>query len=191
MADVKFYKVNTLPGALEPDALYFVANGAYAESYVTDGAGVAKSLGNSSMINALINQALANWGGGAASTLSIVADIAARDTLIEALDANAMILVVDASGDPTVEAGSALYAYADDTDTVYKIAEYESMDVVVQWSEIEGRPQSTPAQIDNAVSQAHSHANKAVLDELSDTGNELYYRGTRVGGGAEWDTTNW
>lgn len=189
MADVKFFKVNTLPATLEPDSLYFVANGVYAESYITDGTGTAKSLGNSAMINALVDQALSNWSG-AASTVSIVADIAARDALIATLDANTMILVVDASADPTVGAGSALYAYAAGTDTVYKLAEYESLDVIVQWSEIEGRPSSTPAQIDNAVSLAHSHANKAVLDELSDTDNALHYRGERVGG-VEWKSTNW
>lgn len=190
MADVKFFKVTSLPGTLEPDSLYFVANGTYAESYVTDGTGTAKSLGNSAMINALIAEALAGWSGDA-SALEIVADIAARDALVATLDVNAMILVIDAAGDPTVDAGSALYAYGAATDTVYKLAEYESMDVVVQWSSIQGGPSSTPAQIDNAVSLAHSHANKSVLDELSDTGNELHYRGARVGGGAEWDTTNW
>ncbi|WP_462383407.1 hypothetical protein [Pseudomonas sp. Marseille-QA0892] len=190
MAHVKFYKVTSLPATLEPDALYFVANGAYAETYVTDGSGAAKGVGNTPMINSLIDAALANWGG-AASTVSIVADIAARDALIATLESNTMILVIDASADPTVGEGSALYAYAADTDTIYKVAEYESMDVIVQWNEIEGRPTSTPAQIDNAVAQAHSHANKAVLDQLSDVNNELHYRGVRVGGGAEWNTTNW
>ncbi len=190
MAAVKFYKVATLPGTLEANSFYYVENGTFAESYLTNSAGVARAVGNTAMINALIDQALANWSG-ASSTVSIVADIAARDALIATLEANTMILVVDASADPTVGAGSALYAYAADIDTTYKIAEYESMDVVLQWSDIQGGPTSTPAQIDNAVSLAHSHANKSVLDELTDVDNELHYRGARVGGGAEWDTTNW
>lgn len=188
MAKTAFYKVTTLPGTLEANAFYYVLNGNYAESYVTDNAGVAKALGNSAMINALIDQALANWSG-AASTVSIVADIAARDALIATLDANAMILVVDASADPTVTQGSALYAYAADTDTTYKIAEYESMDVVLNWSDIVGGPTSTPVQIDNAVSLAHSHANKATLDKLGEDAEGLLFNGVGVGG--RWATNNW
>ncbi|WP_312669739.1 hypothetical protein [Stutzerimonas nitrititolerans] len=188
MAQVKFYKVSTLPGSLEANAFYFVENGNYAESYLTNSAGVAKAVGNTAMISALIDAALANWSG-AASTVSIVADIAARDALITTLDANAMILVVDATGDATVGAGSALYAYAADTETIYKIAEYESMDVVLQWSDLQGRPTSTPAQIDNAVSMAHSHANKATLDELGEDAEGLTFKGQGVS--SRWATNNW
>lgn len=188
MAQVKFYKVTALPGTLEANAFYFVANGSHTESYLTDNAGVARGIGNTAMINALIDQALANWSG-AASTVSIVADIAARDALIATLEANTMILVVDATGDPTVTYGSALYAYAFDTETTYKIAEYESMDVVLQWSDLQGGPTSTPAQIDNAVSLAHSHANKATLDKLGEDAEGLLFNG--VGVGSRWATTNW
>lgn len=188
MALTAFYKVTTLPATLAANAFYYVLNGNFAESYVTDNAGVAKALGNSAMINALIDQALANWSG-AASTVSIVADIAARDALIATLDANAMILVVDASADPTVDAGSALYAYAADTETIYKIAEYESMDVVLNWADIVGGPISTPTQIDNAVSQAHTHANKTTLDQLGEDAEGLLFKGQGVG--SRWTTNNW
>lgn|SRR5690606_17457795 len=188
MASVKFYKVTTLPGSLEPNALYFVENGTYAESYVTDNEGAARSLGNSAMINALIVAELANWSGGA-SALDIVEDIDARDALIQTLDRNAMILVLDASGDSTVDAGSALYAYSVVADEVYKVAEYESMDVALQWSAIQGGPSSTPAQIDTAVSQAHTHANKAVLDKLSEVSGALRYGGNPIT--TEWATNNW
>lgn len=188
MAQVKFYKVTALPGTLEANAFYYVENGIFAESYLTNNAGVARSVGNTAMINALIDQALANWSG-AASTVSIVADIAARDTLIATIEANAMILVVDASADATVGSGSALYAYASDTDTIYKIAEYESMDVVLQWGDLQGGPSSTPAQIDNAVSLAHTHTNKATLDKLGEDGEGLTYDGQGVN--TRWATTNW
>lgn len=188
MAQVKFFKVTSLPGTLQPDSFYFVENGSYTESYLTNSSGVARAIGNSAMINALIETALANWSGEA-SALDIVADIAARDALIVTLDRNAMILVIDASADPTVDAGSALYAYAASTDTTYKLAEYESMDVVVQWSSIQGRPASTPAQIDTAVSQSHTHANKAVLDKFSESGGVLQYSGAPIT--TEWATNNW
>lgn len=53
MAALNFYKVTVLPTVLEPDTFYFVANGDYAESYVTDNVGVAKKIGNSAMIETL------------------------------------------------------------------------------------------------------------------------------------------
>lgn len=188
MAQVRFYKVTSLPGTLQPDSFYYVENGSYAESYLTNSAGVARSVGNSAMINALISEALANWSG-AASTVQIVADIAARDALIATLDANAMILVIDASADPTVDIGSALYAYDATADETYKIAEYESMDVVLNWSDIVDGPSSTPAQIDSAVSQAHSHSNKSTLGLLGADTDGLTYNGQGVT--TRWATNNW
>ncbi len=188
MALVKFYKVATLPGTLEPDSFYYVENGSYAESYLTNSSGVARAVGNSAMINALVADALAGWSGDAGA-LDIVSDIAARDVLTSTLDRNAMILVLDASDDPTVDAGSALYAFAASTETIYKVAEYESMDVVVQWASIQGGPSSTPAQIDTAVSQTHTHSNKATLDKFSESGGQVLYDGSPIQ--ANWETANW
>ena len=186
MALVKFYKVATLPGTLEPDSFYYVENVGYAESYITDSAGIAKSVGNSAMITALANEAIAN-ATITGNALEIVADITARDAL--ALDANAFVLVLDASADPTVDAGSALYVYRHSDTTYIKVAEYESMDVVIQWASIQGGPTSTPIQIDSAVSQSHSHSNKAVLDKLSESGGALQYNGEPIQ--TEWATNNW
>lgn len=189
MAQLKFYAATALPPTLEADAFYYIENGAYAESYVTNNAGVAKMIGNSVMINALVAQALANWSGGS-NQLLIAADIAARDALAATADANLMVLVVDASGDPTVTSGSALYAYDFNATTWYKLAEYESMDVVVQWGDIQGGPVSLPAAIDTAVSQAHSHSNKTVLDKLSeDVSGDLLYGGAALK--TQWETKDW
>lgn len=134
---VNFYAVSALPGSLEPDSFYYVANGSVAESYLTDKLGNAKSVGNTVMINQLITAALASWEG--ANGMPIVADIAARDALFATATANMLALVIDASADPTVESGSALYAYDFGSSTVYKVAEYESMDLVIQWASIQGR----------------------------------------------------
>lgn len=54
----KFFKLIVLPTKLEPDAFYYIDNGAYAESYVTDALGNASAIGNSAMINALIDARL-------------------------------------------------------------------------------------------------------------------------------------
>ena len=162
MATIKFHKVLTLPGTLEADSLYFVQSGALAETYLTDSAGNAKSLGNTSFIQQVadsrISVALAQH-----NLLEIVPDITARD-LLATQDRNLMVLVTNATGDATVSSGAALYAFTNSTNTWAKIADYEGMDAVIQWSNISGKPSSSTAQIDAAVANMHTHSNKAVLD---------------------------
>lgn len=182
---LKFHKVNTLPGTLEADSFYYVLNGNYAESYLTNSTGVAKAVGNTAMINALIDARMA-----AASTLQQVATIVARNTAKASVTTNTMYLVTDASGDTSVASGAALYFYNKTADTFTKVAEYESMDVVLQWANIQGKPNSTPAAIDTAVGNSHTHTNMTVLNNLSDSSGRLAYGGTVVGGG-DWTTTNW
>lgn len=186
MALVKFYKVATVPGSLEPDSFYYVENGSYAESYLTDSSGQPRAIGNSAMINALIGAAITDALSGL-NALEVVPDIAARDALV--LERNALALVIDATADPTVDAGSALYAYVEADASWVKVAEYESMDVVIQWSSIQGRPDSSPAQIDTAVSQSHTHSNKAVLDKFSESAGQVLYSGKAIQ--ANWETANW
>lgn len=188
MAQVRFYKVATLPSSLQSNAFYYVLNGDFAESYITDQSGIARALGNSAMINGLLAEAIE----GALATLNaleIASDIAARDALASGLERNVLVLVLDATGDATVTSGSALYAYNRAAGTFAKVAEYESMDVVVQWSSIQGRPSSTAAQIDSTVSQSHSHTNKATLDLLSADTDGLTYNGQPVS--SSWATNNW
>jgi len=188
MARVNFNKVTSLPGTLDPNTFYFVENGTFAESYITDNEGNARAVGNTAMINSLIQAALADFSAEG-NALEIVTDITARDALTATLSGTAMILVVDASGDPTVGSGSALYAWDGGSSTLYKIAEYESMDVIVQWSSIQGGPSSSPAQIDSSVAASHTHANKSVLDKLGSDAEGLLFDG--VGVGSRWTTTNW
>lgn len=154
MANLKFYKETVMPSALEPDSFYFIENGNYAESYVTNSTGTAKSVGNTTMISALTNIAINN-ALKSFNSLEIVPDIAARNALT--LTRSALVLVIDASADATVNAGSALYAFNIVGAVFTKIAEYESMDVTMTWANIQGKPVSTPTQIDSAVSNSHTH----------------------------------
>lgn len=188
MAELKFFKVSTLPGTLQPHAFYFVENGSYTESYLTNAAGDARSIGNSAMINALITAALSSLPSSGAPVL-FAADIAARDALEPSLEQAVFVLVQDASADPAVDAGAAMYAWNPSTETWLKVAEYESMDVELTWAAIAGRPASTPAQIDTAVSQSHTHANKATLDKFSEAGGLPRFNGAPIPG--EWDGANW
>lgn len=181
---IGFHKVNVIPAVLEPDSLYFVLNGNYAESYLTNSTGLPRSIGNTEMINALIVEALGQFEGGG---VIIVADIAERNALSSSV--NTLVLVIDATGDPTVSAGAALYVYNVSTQEYTKVAEYESMDVVVQWASIQGRPTSTPSEIDQAVVNRHTHANLATLGKISEESGIPKWEGGQWP--HEWNTSNW
>lgn len=181
--EVKFFKVTVLPGSLQANAWYLVENGNYAETYVTNNSGVPKMIGNSTMINNLIATQLA-----ALSQTYIVANIAARNALTATLTSNAVIQVVDATGDPSVLSGGATYLWDDANSVSIKVSEFESMDVVVNWSTIVGKPSSTPGAIDAAVANSHTHSNMAVLNGLTDVAGRLFYGGDDV---KNWNTVNW
>lgn len=185
MAEVKFHKVSSMPGgSLDSNAFYLVLDGSFAEMYVTDSSGVAKGVGNTAMIEAVV----AALGGLA--QIQLVADITARDALT--LDSNALVLVNDATGDGTVTAGAALYFYDSIGDDWIKVAEYESMDFTVTWSSITGKPSSSTADIDDAVTKKHSHSNLSVLNGLSDSSGVLQYSGNPVDARKiDWSTLNW
>lgn len=182
MAKTKFFKRSALPTTWEPNSFYFIMNSNFAESYVTSSAGVPKAIGNTEMINNLIDNKIAGM-----NLLEIVGTIAQRNALT--LTVNTMVLVTDATGDPTVTSGAALYAYSKANNTFTKIAEYESMDVTIQWSNIQGKPNSTPASIDLAVTNSHTHANKAQLDKIAeDSSGDITYGGDAV---RKWDSVDW
>ena len=123
--NLQFYALANLPATLEADAFYFVENGNYAESYITNSSGDARQIGNSLMIKALVAEAIGNWGG-TSSQVIIVPDIAARDALAVTADTNLIVLVLDATGDATVSSGGALYALDFTVGIWYKLTELVS-----------------------------------------------------------------
>lgn len=99
------------------------------------------------------------------------ADITARDALTDVIDSQ-LCWVIDASDDATVTSGAALYlsTVSGQIVTWTKMAEVESMDLVVNWADIQNKPSSTVAQIDQAVTDSHTHSNASVLNGLSSNG---------------------
>lgn len=191
MASVKFFKEITLPGILEANSLYFIphANGTTVETYITNAAGTAKQINGQSMIELFAGPVIAAQLAQM-NRVERVANITARNALASA-NFNQLVLVVDATGDGTVTAGSALYYFNNSDNTWTKIAEYESMDIVLNWSSISGAPSSAVALIDDAVNKRHTHANLTSLDKVGEDGGGLMtYNGTVVGVTA-WETTNW
>ncbi|WP_394424748.1 hypothetical protein [Vreelandella stevensii] len=187
MASLSIYRETALPGTLAANSIYFIAPAArpdYVEIYVTgnDASTVKRVLGEQDV------QALIDAAGGSANTLEIVDDIAERDALSPTV--NVLVLVLDASADETVTAGAATYAYRAATSTWKKISEAESMDVVLSWANLQDKPTSSVADIDDAVSKRHTHANKTQLDKIDEDANgNLTYGGNLPATG--WASSNW
>ena len=103
----------------------------------------------------------------------VVADISARDA-IESPQKGDLVWVEDASADDTVESGAALYLY---NGTAWrKVAEVESMDVVITWANIHGKEE-----VEAAMAKSHEHTNKDTLDKMSDSDGRLAYNGNTLG----------
>ncbi len=183
MATVKFFQVTALPATLVADAFYFIEdipNGA-TEGFLTNNAGVARAIGSSSMINNLIDTKLA--------AMKAVIDVPLFSDLTGHTE-NAVIFVHDASGDPLVDSGSALYYYDASDDTYTLQAKYENVTVSAAWADLTDKPTSTVADIDDAVSKRHAHANKTDLDKITKgTGNTLEIDGNPLE--IEWTGNDW
>lgn len=187
MATYKIFKETALPGTLQANSIYLIAPASkpdYLEMYVTSNDGsTVKRIINSDDVQAMINVYLQGF-----ANVLIVADITERNALNPT--ANIMVLVRDATGDPTVNAGAATYIY-DTTNSLWvKIAEYESLDLSITWDNLQGKPNSLPADIDDAVSKKHTHANKTQLDKI-DENAEGYMTYNGVMPHIGWDINNW
>lgn len=184
MAAYQFFKELTLPTTLQPNSIYFVASGTdKMEMHVTGTtASVVRRIQTEADVQALINASLVGM-----STLDVVADIAARNALTPS--ANKLVLVEDATGDTTVASGAATYIYKQATTSWVKISEFESLDLILSWGSIIGRPTSTVAAIDLAVTNSHTHTNSTVVAALGTDGSgNLTYNGNTL---QVWASTAW
>lgn len=128
-----------------------------------------------------------------ASGLTITGKVKKYFTYEELLDVNEdppfLALVVDASGDETVNSGSALYMSDIDGETGdiswIKLYETELMDrdlgIIFKWHAIVDKPISSVEEIDDAVHKKHRHSNFELLGALSvSMGGELLYHGNTI-----------
>lgn len=168
-------KVTTLPGTLAPSTLYFVTDADNADLmkiYLSNSTGSsARHLLTKQEVDIAISTAIS-----AANAMVRVADIAARDALTP--PGNMLVLVSDATDDTTVLTGAATYFW--DGAVWTKMTEFESVDVVQTWASLQNKPTSTVAAIDLAVTNSHTHTNKAVLDLLTDKAGVLEYNGAPI-----------
>ncbi len=188
MSVVKLFRETALPSTLEANSIYFIAPTAtpeFIEIYVVGNtSSVVKRTVTKSDVLQWINEALSS----AAQEVYIVNNIAARNALNPTRPTFAY--VIDATGDSTVSSGGATYLYNPNTESWIKIAEWESMDLVIQWSSIQGRPTSSPADIDDAVSKRHTHTNMTQLNKIGEDSNGFLTYGGQYPRIA-WNTTAW
>ncbi len=186
MAIFKIFRETALPGTLQPYSIYIVAPAAkpnYVEIYVSNSDGsAARRMLREEDIQTLINNSVS-----AANNIQIVADIAARNALTPTT--STYVYVRNATADATVAAGGATYLY-DTTNTSWvKISEAESLDISLSWAALTGKPSSSAANIDDAVTKRHTHANMTELNKIGESGGQLTYDGQAVT--TQWASTGW
>ena len=167
----KIHRLETLPAEAQRDAnAMYILKGAqpdHAEVWFTGStAAAARRLPNEADILNLINGRLNDF-----SNMFVVANITERNALNPTRTVMAMVL--DATGDPTVELGAAVYVYKSNTSEWLKVSELKDLDAIVKWDNIQNRPNVTVVQIEQAVAKMHQHANLADLDKVA-TGADGY-----------------
>ena len=187
MSVLKIHKATAMPGSPEAHSIYCInppGEDDYVEIYVTGALGTTiRRVLKETDVQALIDASLSAF-----TNLQVVADITARDALTPAGDM--LVLVKDASADATVTSGAATYVYELSETAWSKIAEYESLDVTLDWADIANKPTSSAANIDNAVSLRHSHTNKTQLDKVAEDGDgNMTYDGDLPA--TPWAATGW
>lgn len=182
------HRVSAEPAVLQVGAIYFQDKGNNkADFYFGNSLGQRHDIVTDEIINSLIVDQITTL-----ERSKVVADIEERDTM-QATEGD-RALVLDATADPTVEGTggktAANYVY---TGTDWKKTfEEGEIDVdfsqlTVNWSQLVGAPTSTPAQIDAAVGNAHTHANKAVIDGFTeDVDGNINYKGAKVSADLAW-----
>lgn len=156
-------KVTAVPSTpTSPNTVFYLAptdHSDYVEIYVSDKNGTAvRRVLNEADVIALVQR---HAGQTQTAKYIIVDDIDTRNGLS---DKSTAVYVKDATGDSTVKRGGAFYLYDSQDEKWIKTSESESMDVVLNWENIKGKPNATAQEIEQAVQQRHSHANKTQLD---------------------------
>lgn len=161
----------SLPEDRHKNCLYLVKpdGSTVIDTYLVDGQGNAYSHFNEPRFAELFEKYSQSL-----NSFFIVETIANRDALN--LQFNTLVFVIDATGDPSVPEGSALYFYSRVHNLFTKVFQSTGLD----WNFLSGRPQSSPAEIDEAVAKSHSHGNKDLLDMLGTVNNNLYFKGQPV-----------
>lgn len=175
---MEFIRATVLPEAgagRKPDAIYAVkAAGQTTFDLFITGSTPEKlfSLTTHEEIRLMINQSVS----GMAQTFN-VPELRERDYLVDdgKLTKDGLVFVDDATLDPDIESGGAAYHYSVADNSFTELFRYgASSEGQLTWQSITGGPLSSPAAIDKAVQDSHTHTNKDTLDRIG-------YAGAKVG----------
>lgn len=188
---LKIHRVTSLPSQLEAYSIYLVAPPSkpdYVEMYVSDSTGArAKRIIREEDIDALITNKIQE-------TVKPISEIKVVDNneALQALNddqSTVFVYVKDATQVPGAEVERGGATFIRDGSTWVKVAEAESLDVALNWSAIQGRPNVNATDIEDAVTKRHQHANLTQLNKIGEEGGELTYGGRPVS--TAWTTTDW
>lgn len=189
----QIHRVTSLPTKLVAGAIYLVAPAGkddYVEMYVINNAGdKARRIIKEEDITALIQTQIRQNQAAPIIEVKVVENYRELQKL-GGDDTAVFVYVKDATGSDSVTIGGALFAKTPGVDTGWtKISETESMDLVLDWDSIQGKPNKTAQEIEEAVTQKHTHENLEVLNKLADDAGNLTYGGKAIS--TQWITTDW
>ena len=177
MSKFTIMRVTSLPSTITPSTMYILKQptSQVAEVYFSNNNG-------SQLVSGITEQFITDKFASLLATgmgeIQIVDTINDRNRVTK--NGNSLIMVIDATGDEFGSTGTVLYLYRAVNASYFRVSVFDgNQDGVssggggaggpVWWDSILGKPSSTPVQIDDAVSKAHTHSNQAVLDRIGVT----------------------
>ena len=175
MSKFTITRVTTLPSAITPSTMYILKSpaSAVAEVYFSNTDGTQLVPG---VTEQFISDKFASLLSSGMGEIQIVDTINDRNRTSK--NGNCLIMVIDATGDGFGSTGTTLYLYRAINSSYFRISSFdENQNAIgntggtgpVWWDMVQGRPVSTPEQIDQAVQDRHSHGNKDTLDRIGVT----------------------
>ena len=175
MSKFTITRVTSLPPVIHPSTMYILKtpSSAVAEVYFSNSDGTQLVPG---ITEQFISDKFASLLSSGMGEIQIVENINDRNRASK--NGNCLIMVIDATGDGFGSTGTTLYLYRAINSSYFRISSFdENQNAVgnsggtgsVWWDMVQGRPASTPEQIDQAVQDRHSHGNKDTLDRIGVT----------------------
>ena len=120
-----------------------------------------------------------------AGVIAVVDDLSGRDAIMDPR-VGYFCFVKDASNDPQVASGFALYIYQDALHGWARVVDASVLDIVLSWAKLIDKPQSTVENIDDAVIKKHAHQNESLLSNFSENDSgTLLFKGRLIEGTKE------